>query len=82
MTKQLRSIGPLSCAKVSAVVYGVIGLIAGGFVSLLSFLVYLAATSRLKLPANRAPRSSAFYSVSAQSFCFRCCMRAWGQLEA
>ena len=38
MTKQLRSVGPLSCAKVSAVVYGVIGLIAGGFVSLLSFL--------------------------------------------
>jgi hypothetical protein len=38
MTKQLRSIGPLSCAKVSAVLYGVIGLIIGAFVSLLSLL--------------------------------------------
>jgi len=38
MTKQLRSIGPLSCAKVAAIIYGVIGLIIGAFVSLLSLL--------------------------------------------
>ena len=38
MTKQLRSIGALSCAKVSAIIYGVIGLIIGAFVSLLSLL--------------------------------------------
>jgi len=38
MTKQLRTIGPLSCAKVAAILYALIGLIFGAFVSLLSLL--------------------------------------------
>jgi len=38
MTKQLRTIGAVSCAKVAAVLYGVVGLIIGAVISLASLL--------------------------------------------
>ena len=38
MTKQLRSIGVASCAKTFALLYGIIGLLAGGVFSVLAAL--------------------------------------------
>jgi hypothetical protein len=43
MKKQLRTIGPVSCAKVAAIIYGVMGLIFGAFFSLLSLLGVFAS---------------------------------------
>ena len=44
MTKQLRTIGPLSVAKVAAILYALIGLLFGAFVSLLSLLGVFASS--------------------------------------
>lgn len=42
MTQQLRSIGAISCAKVLAILYGIVGLIIGGIASLFFLFAALA----------------------------------------
>jgi hypothetical protein len=55
MTQQLRSVGAVSCAKVFAVLYGMLGFLIGTAVSAVFFLSALVGRQGLDGPPSSGP---------------------------
>ena len=55
MSQQLKSVGPVSCAKVSAVLYGILGLLMGIVFSVVFTVAGFARSSSPELQGQMGP---------------------------